>query len=223
MILKESELNNMKLSNINKEHFSDEEIQKIVFSGIYDSKKETEYGLVFGNSLLIKERVTTAVEAYKNGRVKKIIFSGGVNGVSNQNNDEVPEAIKMRNMALSLGIKEEDIFIESESNNSFENVENAFKLLPKDIDSISIITSEFHLKRCMAIIKHSFPNVEVVMITSKDGYSDADNWFLSDSSWNSGRSLATYEAGLLVKYAKNKQIYDLEIEGLEEKNVMTKI
>ncbi len=38
------------------------------------------------------------------------------------------------------------------------------------------------------------------------------NWFLSDNSWNSGRSLATYEAHLLVKYAKENKIADLEVE-----------
>lgn len=89
-------------------------------------------------------------------------------------------------------------------------------MLPQDINSIAIITSEFHLKRCMAIIKKKFPNMETILIASKDGFSDSNNWFLSDNSWNSGRSLATYEAGLLVKYAKNNQIYDLTISNLKE-------
>jgi len=31
----------------------------------------SEYGFVFGNSMLIKERVNTSVEAYKKGRIKK--------------------------------------------------------------------------------------------------------------------------------------------------------
>ena len=96
-------------------------------------------------------------------------------------------------------------------NNSFENVENAFKLIDKEVNSIAIITSEFHLKRCMAIIRKKFPNIEVIMIPSRDGFSDSDNWFLSDNSWNSGRSLATYEANLLIKYATENKIYDLEI------------
>ena len=32
---------------------------------------DSEYGFVFGNSMLIKERVNTSVEAYKKGRIKK--------------------------------------------------------------------------------------------------------------------------------------------------------
>lgn len=207
----------MKLSDINKENFSDEDIQKIVYSNIEDSQKKVQYAIVFGNSMLIKERVNTAVEAYKAERIKKMIFTGGVNGISNQDKNSIAEAIRMKDLAIKLGVKEEDILIETESNNSFENIDNVFKILSNDINIVAIITSEFHLKRCMAIIKKKFPDIEVVMIPSRDGYSDADNWFLSDSSWNSGRSLATYEAGLLIKYAKNKQIEDLEIEGLEEK------
>lgn len=201
----------MKLSEIKTENLNDEEIQKIVYSSIEDSGKNTIYGIVFGNSMLIKERVNTAVEAYKTGRISKLIFCGGNNGISNQNSDVIPEAIKMKDLAVKMGVKELDILIDDTSNNSFENVENAFKLINKEVDSIAIITSEFHLKRCMAIIRKKFPNIEVIMISSKDGFSDSDNWFLSDNSWNSGRSLATYEANLLIKYAIENKIYDLEI------------
>jgi len=107
--------------------------------------------------------------------------------------------------------------LEEHSNNTFENVDYVFSMLPNNIEIISIITSEFHLKRCKAILQLKFPNIETVLIASKDGFSDSNNWFLSDNSWNSGRSLATYEANLLVKYAKNHQIYDLEIEDSKEK------
>ncbi len=206
----------MNLSEIERQCFSDEDIQKIVYSDIIDSGKNTEYAIVFGNSMLINERVNTALEVYKTGRVRKLIFTGGANGVSNQDNNQIPEAIRMKELAIKLGVKEEDILVETAANNSFENVDNVFKMLPDDINSVAIITSEFHLKRCMAIIKKKFPNIEIILIASKDGFSDSNNWFLSDNSWNSGRSLATYEAGLLVKYAKNKQIYDLTISNLKE-------
>lgn len=209
----------MKLSQINKDAcFSDEEIQRIVYDGIADNGENTKYGLVFGNSLLIEERVKATVLAYKHGRIEKVIFSGGSNGISNQNKDSMAEAIKMKNLAIKMGINEEDILIDDTSNNSFENVENSFKLISNEqLSSIAIITSEFHLKRCMAIIQKKFPNIKVILIPAKDGFSDSDNWFLSDNSWNSGRSLAAYEADLLIKYAKNRQIADIEIEDFEVK------
>lgn len=49
------------------------------------------------------------------------------------------------------------------------------------------------------------------MISSGDGVLDRNNWFLSDNYCNSGRSLATYKVHLLVKYAKENKMFDLEI------------
>lgn len=124
----------------------------------------------------------------------------------------VPEAIKMKRLAMELGVNEDDILVDDTSNNSFENVENAFKLIGNtNIYSIMVITSEFHLKRCMAIIKKKNPSLEVILIASRDGFSDSDNWFLSDGSWNTGRCLATWDANLLIKYAKEGKIADIDI------------
>ena len=212
-------MNGIKLSQINDENLTDEQIENIVYSNIEDDGLSSEYAFVFGNSMLIKERVNTSVDAYRSGRVKKIIYMGGSNGISNQDNSTIPEAIKMKELALSLEVKVDDILIDDTSNNTFENIENAMKLLPRDVSHISIITSEFHLKRCYAILKKNYPNISVTMISSKDGFSDRDNWFLSDNSWNSGRSLATYEAHLLVKYAKENKIYDLEIKEYDKKRM----
>lgn len=214
----------MRLSQITKQELNDEDIQKIVYGNINDNGQNCIYGIVFGNSMLINQRVNTAVEAYKSNRIKKIIFSGGNNGVSNQNNDIIPEAIKMKKLAIKLGVKEEDILIDDLSNNSFENVENSFDLISKEnISSIAIITSEFHLKRCMAIIKKKFSNLDVILIPSKDGFSDSNNWFLSNNTWNSGRSLATYEAKLLIGYAKENKIADIDIEEIDNNNTYSEI
>lgn len=53
-----------------------------------------------------------------------------------------------------------------------------------------------------------------------DGYSDRENWFLPDTSDNSGRSLATYEANLLIRYAKEEKIEDLDILGFDNKKTL---
>ena len=201
----------MKLSEIDKEILSDEDIDKIVYDNTSDNGQNSYYGLVFGNSVLLNERVEAAVLAYKNKRIKKIIFSGGINGISNSSNDLIPEAVKMRNLSIELGVNKNDILCEDMANNSFENVEYSFNLIGNKIDKIAIITSEFHLKRCMAIIKKYHHNIDIIMIHAKDRSTDRDNWFLSDNTWNSGRSLATYEAKLLIKYAKENKIYDIDI------------
>lgn len=205
----------MKLSEINDKNLSDKDIANIVYSNIEDNEKSSKYALVFGNSMLIKERVSRAVELYKDERIKKVIFIGGVNGVSNQDNSLVAEADKMSELAIELGIKKDDIIVDNTSNNTFENIDNAMYILRNEIntiENITVISSEFHLKRCYAILKKNYPNINVTLATAKDGFSDSDNWFLSDNSWNSGRSIATYEAHLLIKYAKENKIEDLEIQ-----------
>lgn len=205
----------MKLSEINDENLNDKDIATIVYSNIKDNRKTSKYGLVFGNSMLIKERVAKAVELYNNKRIQKVIFMGGVNGVSNQNNSIIPEADKMRELAIEFGINKDDIIVDNTSNNTFENIDNAMSLLRSEITeikNITVITSEFHLKRCYAILKKNYPNINITLVAAKDGFSDSDNWFLSDNSWNSGRSLATYEAHLLIKYARENKIEDLEIQ-----------
>ncbi len=207
----------MRLTEIEKETLTDEEIEKIVYSDIIDTGESTTYGIVFGNSMLIKERVKTAVDAYQKKRITKVIFTGGINGISNTEKDKISEAQKMKVLAIKQGIKENDIIIEEESNNTFENIDNTMNILKKEtISQIAIITSEFHLKRCMAIMKKNYPNIKTILIASFDGFTDKNNWYLSDASWNSGRSIVTYEANLLIKYAKEGKIENLNIKGLSK-------
>ena len=91
-------------------------------------------------------------------------------------------------------------------NNTFENIDNSLKLLPNELKhyKVAVINS----------IKKKYPELSITMIPSKDGYSDQDNWFLSSKEWNSGRSIVEYEAHLLVKYARESKIYDMEINNL---------
>ena len=207
----------MKLTEINKETLTDEEIEKIVYSDIIDTGESTTYGIVFGNSMLIKERVESAVLAYQSKRITKVIFTGGRNGISNEEKDGISEAQKMKALAIQKGIKESDIITEEESNNTFENLDNTMKLLKQEnISEVALITSEFHLKRCMAIMKKKYPNIKTILIPSFDGFTDKNNWYSSDTSWNSGRSIVIYEANLLIRYAKEGKIENLNIEGLNK-------
>lgn len=207
----------MRLTEINKETLTDKEIEKIVYSDIIDTGETTTYGIVFGNSMLIKERVESAVLAYQSKRITKVIFTGGRNGISNEEKDGISEAQKMKALAIQKGITESDIITEEESNNTFENIDNTMKLLKQEnISEVALITSEFHLKRCMAIMKKKYPNIKTILIPSFDGFTDKNNWYLSDTSWNSGRSIVIYEANLLIRYAKEGKIENLNIEGLNK-------
>lgn len=64
-----------------------------------------------------------------------------------------------------------------------------------------LISSEFHLKRCMTIMnKYYKEKIEYILVTAKDGFTDKGNWYLSEKAIDTGRSLVEFEADLLIKY-----------------------
>ncbi len=206
----------MKLSEISIDNLNDREIEKIVFSNIEDNGKSAKYGIVFGSYTLQKYRIETAFKMYNEGRVKKLILSGGSGGISNKNNQKIAEADIMKKILLEKGINEQDLILENTSNSTIENginVANILNDLKEDIHELMLISSEFHLKRCMAIMKKYYKeDIEYILVPAKDGFADKENWFLSEKVYNSGRNLVEFEADLLIKYAKENKIYDLEIK-----------
>ena len=103
----------MKLSKINNENLTDNQIEKIVFSNINDSGKSAKYGIVFGSYTLQKYRIEQATNLYKEGRVKKLILTGGKGGISNQNNEDVPEAELMKESLVKNGVSLQDLIIDN--------------------------------------------------------------------------------------------------------------
>ena len=220
----------MKLSDLSIEKFKvgepvnsmydDSLITSVVFSGINEDLKNNEWCIVFGNSFQVDERVKTVIEKYKEGRFKKIVLCGGTNGISNSNNNVESEAKRYRIKLLDAGISNDCIYLEEESQNTFENIDNAMKIInseDKYVSTLTIITSEYHLKRCYLTFAKKYPNISVTMIPAYDGYSDKTNWFNSSNEWNTGRCMVTWERNLLTKYAKEGKIVDCDIENINTK------
>ena len=104
-----------------------------------------------GHFNMSSDRFIQAALLYKTGHIKKIIASGGRNGMFLEDNFREAEFIA-KNL-VDLGIPKEDILIEGNSKNTKENAENTRKIL----DSIGIIntkivliTSAFHITRAKA-------------------------------------------------------------------------
>jgi len=92
------------------------------------------------------DRLFQAIELYKKGIIKKIVYSGGSGKVLHQ--DE-KEGIWVRRYLITIGIPEDDICIENNSRNTHENATLTKPLL----DSIApdgkflLITSASHMRR----------------------------------------------------------------------------
>ncbi|WP_133135199.1 YdcF family protein [Legionella rowbothamii] len=119
----------------------------------HDNKKQADAILVLGariyrdnaiNPCLVA-RVEHAVELYKAHYAPKLLVSGGVD-----KEDNVNEAQEMKRIAMSLGVPESDILLESESTSTYENMLLSKKIINEEhMHSIIIVTEPFHLPRAM--------------------------------------------------------------------------
>jgi uncharacterized SAM-binding protein YcdF (DUF218 family) len=91
-------------------------------------------------------RLLDAVALYKKGIIKKILISGGDGDIMRQ---KIPEAAASKPFLWQLGVKEEDILLENESKNTYENAlfcKKYLDTLPQK-GRVLLITSAFHLRR----------------------------------------------------------------------------
>lgn len=127
-------------------------------NAIYDSFDEIPYnevGIVLGTSnknkdggenKFFKERMETAANLYKKGKVNKLIVSGS-------NSSQYYNEPKMMAAALvEMGVPIDSILLDTEGNrtiNSIENCKNVFAL-----SKFTIVTQQFHGYRALFICKY---------------------------------------------------------------------
>ncbi len=109
----------------------------------------TRVGIVFGAGLLrdgsagpvLRDRVETAVQLYRQGKVKKLLMSGDNRFV------EYNEPEAMRQYALTLGIPDEDIVLDYAGRRTYDTCYRAAAIF--QVDSAILVTQSFHLPRAL--------------------------------------------------------------------------
>ena len=112
-----------------------------------------DYAIVLGAkvkkdslSLSLRYRLDAALAYANENPHVTLILSGG------QGADEpMSEAEAMRRFLTDNGIEESRLILEDASTSTYENLLFSKKLLPSDVDSITIISSDFHLARAQKI------------------------------------------------------------------------
>ena len=113
-----------------------------------------EYAIVLGAkvkkgnipSLALRYRLEAALEYAEAYPHIKLVVSGG------QGPDEdIEEAIVMKDYLVKHGIEEERIILEKQSTSTYENLLFSQEILPDDVEAVTIITSDFHLQRSKII------------------------------------------------------------------------
>ena len=98
-------------------------------------------------SPVFRERINHGIDLYRNGRVQKIIFTGGQG-----NPGEPTESSAARQYALQRGIPASDILIEEKSHTTYENILYAKQLADTHgIKKVLIVSDPLHMKRAVAM------------------------------------------------------------------------
>lgn len=135
------------------------------------------------------DRLLQAVELYKMGKIKKIIFTGGSGSILHP---DMKEGNYINRFIVLMGVPLKDFWIESESQNTHENALFTKALLEekKEKGSLLLITSGFHMRRSLGCFETVGLTVEPY---STDRYSgprrfEFDHMFIPNSStindWN---------------------------------------
>lgn len=199
----------MLLSKINPDNINEETVEKVLFDIPNDDLKMGDCIFVFGSKTHMIERVSKAVDLYRKKRAPKIMFSGGLG-----RDGEIPEAILMSQYAQSLGIPEQDIITESDSNNTTENVLCSLvvlerTLLLQNINRLLIVTNCAHIKRCMLTLSRYMPRwIEY-------SYCYNDNDLTNQINWKNDKATKERmfrEVRNMIFYANEKYIDDIDIK-----------
>lgn len=95
---------------------------------------------------MLRDRLLTAVDLYKNGAGKKLLLSG-----DSKNAEKYDEVGTMKRVCLSLDVPEEDIMTDTLGLSTFESIDRAKKIY--EIKSAIIVTQKYHLYRAIYIAK----------------------------------------------------------------------
>jgi uncharacterized SAM-binding protein YcdF (DUF218 family) len=100
-------------------------------------------------SPVFRERINHAVDLYRKGKVRKLIFTGGQG-----NSNEPTEAAAASSYAQANGIPIQDILVEQKSHTTFENIVNAKQLADANsLKTVLIVSDPMHMKRAMTMAR----------------------------------------------------------------------
>lgn len=100
-------------------------------------------------SPVFKERINHGVNLYKTGKVRCLIFTGGY-----APGKALAESEVARKYALQQGVAATDIFIETVSKVTYENIQEAKKLMQnQQLKHVLLVSDPLHMRRAMLMAK----------------------------------------------------------------------
>lgn len=98
-------------------------------------------------SPVFEQRIKHSISLYNNGKVKYLIYTGGVG-----DNDNLAESMVAKMYAVNEGVPSEVIFRETSSTITLENLKGAKKIIGENaIHSVLIVSDPLHMFRAMTM------------------------------------------------------------------------
>ena len=124
--------------------------------GSTDYRRDADVAIVLGArvypdgtlSLALSDRLDTAVELFREGRVRFVLVSGatGIEGIN--------EATAMRNYLIKSGLPEDRVLVDSAGANTLATARNARRLMAENkLKSALVVSHYFHLARCKLLFE----------------------------------------------------------------------
>lgn len=106
-------------------------------------------GLLHGEQVspLLAARIKRGIEIMKNNPDSKLILSGGKG-----KDENIPEAVAMANYAKNLGIKQDQMILETKSKTTNENIKFSHELMLPN-SRFCLVTNSYHVYRALVLAK----------------------------------------------------------------------
>ncbi len=213
----------MYVSQIQEKDLTLDILDRLLFQGLEDTGEDADCIIVLGSSTAPQYRVPVAVNAYRAGRAGHILLCGGAfhGGRAGHillcggafHGGSCCEAELMRQAALDLGVTEEHVIAETDSQNTIENILFALIHLQRvfwlnNVRRVLLVTTAYHMRRSLAIARYLFPkHIEVLPCPANDTHTRRDTWMHSPE----GIQRVQKEAMKIVDFVHSGVIPDFEI------------
>ena len=113
------------------------------------------------------DRVLTAVELYRAGRVKKLLMSG------DRQNDNYDEPAAMTKLAVELGVDENDIVLDPDGKRTFDTCYRAKEIF--EVRKAILVTQDYHQPRALYLCGSL--GIDSTGLTANRRIYDAEGYF----------------------------------------------
>lgn len=201
----------MKVSKLEIEKITDELVDRVLYSGMNYENQYLHVAIILGSAKAHLYRVPYAVAEYKNGRVDKIIISGGDRVI---NGTVMNEAEYLKAAALEMGVEESDIIVENRAQTTLENLQFSREIIKSQgmIETninVGIVTTAFHMRRSLMMARRIFAkdDVNIIPLPGQDNSTRRDTWYKTEK----GRNIAIDELKKIIWYVNQGTIDDFEV------------